>query len=92
LAVDLVEPLREEQLEKLAVRGDKNLAFHCPCTLQHAHKLNGEVEKVSPLLGCTLTDVPESHLCCGLAGTYVLTHHDLARPLRDNKMNALDSG
>lgn len=38
LAVDLVELLREEPLEKLAVRGDKKLAFHCPCTLQHAQK------------------------------------------------------
>ncbi|MDM8621272.1 heterodisulfide reductase-related iron-sulfur binding cluster, partial [Escherichia coli] len=35
LAVDLVELLREEPLEKLAIRGDKKLAFHCPCTLQH---------------------------------------------------------
>ena len=60
LAVDLVELLREEPLEKLAVRGDKKLAFHCPCTLQHAQKLNGEVEKVLLRLGFTLTDVPDS--------------------------------
>ncbi len=92
LAVDLVELLREEPLEKLAVRGDKKLAFHCPCTLQHAQKLNGEVEKVLLRLGFTLTDVPDSHLCCGSAGTYALTHPDLARQLRDNKMNALESG
>lgn len=92
LAVDLVELLREEPLEKLAIRGDKKLAFHCPCTLQHAQKLNGEVEKVLLRLGFTLTDVPDSHLCCGSAGTYALTHPDLARQLRDNKMNALESG
>ncbi|WP_370603869.1 glycolate oxidase subunit GlcF [Escherichia coli] len=92
LAVDLVELLREEPLEKLAIRGDKKLAFHCPCTLQHAQKLNGEVEKVLLRLGFTLTDVPDSHLCCGSAGTYALTHPDLARQLRENKMNALESG
>ena len=63
-----------------------------PCTLQHAQKLNGEVEKVLLRLGFTLTDVPDSHLCCGSAGTYALTHPDLARQLRDNKMNALESG
>ena len=53
---------------------------------------NGEVEKVLLRLGFTLTDVPDSHLCCGSAGTYALTHPDLARQLRDNKMNALESG
>ncbi len=66
LAVDLVELLREEPLEKLAVRGDKKLAFHCPCTLQHAQKLNGEVEKRCFVLDLP-TDVPDSHLCCGSA-------------------------
>lgn len=92
LAVDLVELLRDEPLETLAIRGDKKLAFHCPCTLQHAQKLNGEVEKVLLRMGFTLTDIPDSHLCCGSAGTYALTHPELARQLRDNKMNALESG
>lgn len=91
LAVDLVELLREEPLEKLAIRGDKT-GLPLPVYLQHAQKLNGEVEKVLLRLGFTLTDVPDSHLCCGSAGTYALTHPDLARQLRDNKMNALESG
>lgn len=50
------------------------------------------MEKVLLRLGFTLTDVPDSHLCCGSAGTYALMHPDLARQLRDNKMNALESG
>ncbi|MCU9756234.1 glycolate oxidase subunit GlcF, partial [Escherichia coli] len=44
LALDLVELLREEPLEKLPIRGDKKLAFHCPCPLLHPQKLNGAVE------------------------------------------------
>lgn len=92
LAVDLVELLREEPLEKLAVRGDKNWPSTARVPYNMRKKLNGEVEKVLLRLGFTLTDVPDSHLCCGSAGTYALTHPDLARQLRDNKMNALESG
>jgi len=43
-------------------------------------------------LGFNLTTVPDGHLCCGSAGTYSLTQPELARQLRDNKMNALESG
>ncbi|MCY1500730.1 Lactate utilization protein A [compost metagenome] len=92
LARDLVEVLRGEALEDLGIHGDRRLAFHCPCTLQHAQKLGGAVEDVLTRLGFSLTSVPDSHLCCGSAGTYSLTQPELSRQLRDNKLNALESG
>ncbi|KSQ24978.1 glycolate oxidase subunit GlcF [Pseudomonas aeruginosa] len=92
LAKDLVEVLRAEPLENLGVNGDMRLAFHCPCTLQHAQKLGGSVEGVLTRLGFNLTNVPDNHLCCGSAGTYSLTQPELSRQLRDNKLNALESG
>jgi glycolate oxidase iron-sulfur subunit len=91
LAKDLVEVLRDEPLEKLGVHSDQRLAFHCPCTLQHAQKLGGAVEAILTSLGFNLTSVPDSHLCCGSAGTYSLTQPELSRQLRDNKLNALES-
>ena len=92
MAMDLVEVLRAEPLETLGINGDRRLAFHCPCTLQHAQKLGGAVEGVLGRLGFSLTEVPDSHLCCGSAGTYSLTQPELSRQLRDNKLNALESG
>ena len=92
LAKDLVEVLRDEPLDKLGVHSDQRLAFHCPCTLQHAQMLGGAVEALLQKLGFNLTPVPDSHLCCGSAGTYSLTQPDLSRQLRDNKLNALESG
>ncbi|MGX9568022.1 MULTISPECIES: glycolate oxidase subunit GlcF [Pseudomonas] len=92
LASDLVQVLGAEPLEALGMRGDRRLAFHCPCTLQHAQKLGGAVEGVLERLGFSLTAVPDSHLCCGSAGTYSLTQPELSRQLRDNKLNALESG
>ncbi|WP_456291682.1 glycolate oxidase subunit GlcF [Pseudomonas sp. AK106] len=90
--LDLVEVLRAEPLEQLGGCTRQTLAFHCPCTLQHAQKLGGAVESVLTRLGFNLTPVPDSHLCCGSAGTYSVTQPVLAKQLRDNKMNALESG
>ena len=92
LSRDLVEVLRDEPVERLGVCADQRLAFHCPCTLQHALKLGGQVENLLTRLGFTLTAVPDGHLCCGSAGTYSLTQPALSRQLRDNRLNALESG
>ena len=92
LAKDLVEVLRDEPLETLAISSSQRVAFHCPCTLQHAQKLGGAVESLLTRLGFNLTAVPDNHLCCGSAGTYSLTQPELSRQLRDNKLNALESG
>ncbi|MBV4466970.1 glycolate oxidase subunit GlcF [Pseudomonas sp. SWRI79] len=92
LALDLVQVLADEPLERVCAATDQRIAFHCPCTLQHAQKLGGAVEAVLTRLGFNLTTVPDSHLCCGSAGTYSITQPELARQLRDNKLNALESG
>jgi len=92
LSRDLVEVLKQEDLSNLAVNADKKLAFHCPCTLQHALKLNGAVESILKKVGFSLTAVPDSHLCCGSAGTYSVTQPELATQLRNNKLDALESG
>jgi len=39
-----------------------------------------------------LTQVADSHLCCGAAGTYTLTQPVLSRQLLDNKLAALCDG
>ncbi|MBF3093632.1 cardiolipin synthase ClsB [Pseudomonas aeruginosa] len=91
-ARDLVEVLRDEPLESLGLRCDQRLAFHCPCTLQHAQRLGGAVEAVLRRLGFHLTEVADGHLCCGSAGTYSLTQPALSRRLRDNRLDALESG
>jgi glycolate oxidase iron-sulfur subunit len=92
LARDLVEVLATEPLDTLQRNASQRVAFHCPCTLQHAQKLGGVVESVLRRLGFDLSAVPDSHLCCGSAGTYSITQPALARSLRDNKMAALESG
>lgn len=92
LAQDLVEVLEQQPLETcLSPQARPRLAFHCPCTLQHAQKLGGRVESVLTRLGFELGAVPDSHLCCGSAGTYSLTEPEIAARLRDRKLDALES-
>ena len=89
---DLVQIITEEPLEQVCAASERRIAVHCPCTMQHALKLGGAVEAVLTRLGFNLTQVPDGHLCCGSAGTYSLTQPVLARQLRDQRLNALESG
>ena len=92
LARDLVEVLGAEPLDALKSAERRRIAFHCPCTLQHAQKLGGAVEALLTRLGYDLTAVPDAHLCCGSAGTYSITQPELSMQLRDRKLDALESG
>ncbi|HKB58452.1 MAG TPA: glycolate oxidase subunit GlcF [Gallionellaceae bacterium] len=89
-ARDLSEVIRAEDLAALKpVAGGLRVAYHSSCTLQHGQKLGGTVEDILRRCGHTLTDVPDSHLCCGAAGTYMLTQPELSQRLLDNKLTAL---
>lgn len=92
LTRDIVEVLADEDLERLAPRPQGRLAFHCPCTLQHAQKLSGKVEGLLRRLGFDLAPVADAHLCCGSAGTYSLLQPELSLQLRANKLAALEAG
>ncbi|HSE00328.1 MAG TPA: glycolate oxidase subunit GlcF [Burkholderiales bacterium] len=70
----------------------RQVAFHAPCTLQHGLKLAGRVEELLASLGYSLTQVPDSHLCCGSAGTYSILQPALSKQLLANKIAALEGG
>lgn len=68
------------------------IAFHSPCSLQHGLQIRGRVEALLTSAGFELTMVPDSHLCCGSAGTYSILQPELSQRLLKNKVNALESG
>jgi glycolate oxidase iron-sulfur subunit len=65
------------------------VAFHSPCTLQHALKITSSVEPLLTAAGYTLTAVAERHLCCGSAGTYSILQPQLSQRLLEAKCRAL---
>ncbi len=89
LARDLSEVIAEENLELLQIKNQQRIALHSPCTLGHAQKLSGHVEKILHSLGFTLVEVADNHLCCGSAGTYSILQSELSSKLLTNKLAAL---
>jgi glycolate oxidase iron-sulfur subunit len=90
LARDPGELLSNETLPATARRAQR-VAFHSPCSLQHALKIRGVVEPLLEHCGYELVTTPDAHLCCGSAGTYSILEPELSSRLRDNKLEALQS-
>jgi len=85
-----------EFLAPLIASGNTNshakqrIAFHPPCTLQHAQKIRGVVESILTALGAELVPVADAHLCCGSAGTYSILQPALSQDLRARKLENLE--
>jgi len=95
LLPDLV-PALQQRLPKAKAGADgqpqprARLAYHPPCSLQHAQRLRGGVEQHLGTLGFEVqVAASESHLCCGSAGTYSVLQPVLSRQLRDRKLQHL---
>ena len=62
------------------------VAYHSACSLQHGQKITQLPKELLSKSGFVVKDVPESHLCCGSAGTYNILQPDIARRLRERKV------
>jgi len=87
LAKDLSEVLFKEDLGQLELQGiGRKTAVHCPCSLQHAQQLGGQVEQILQQAGIELTRTKDGHLCCGSAGTYSILQPEMSQQLLTNKL------
>ncbi|HEU4622342.1 MAG TPA: glycolate oxidase subunit GlcF [Burkholderiaceae bacterium] len=94
LTLDLAEYLPRfgsALADKLGTLPFSKLVFHPPCTLQHGQQVRGAVEGLLTALGAEVRLPPNSHLCCGSAGTYSVLHPQIAYRLRDDKLRAIQT-
>lgn len=94
LTKDLAELLPQHAAKltsKLRQPSTERVVFHPPCTLQHGQKIRGVVEQLLGALGAEVLPIPESHLCCGSAGTYAILQPELSTQLRERKLEALQT-
>jgi glycolate dehydrogenase iron-sulfur subunit len=86
LAKDISEYLAGIELKPSSQKGDIKVAYHAACSLQHGQKITLAPKELLSKSGFVVKDVPESHLCCGSAGTYNILQPELAGRLRDRKV------
>jgi glycolate oxidase iron-sulfur subunit len=86
LAKDITEYLGGIELQPAQQQSDLVIAYHSACSLQHGQKITHAPKELLSKNGFVVKDVPESHLCCGSAGTYNILQPDIANRLRDRKV------
>jgi glycolate oxidase iron-sulfur subunit len=83
---DITEYVDGLELRPTQQQNDVVVAYHSACSLQHGQKITQVPKELLSKNGFVVKDVPESHLCCGSAGTYNILQPDIARRLRDRKV------
>jgi glycolate oxidase iron-sulfur subunit len=86
LTKDIAEYLSGIELMQTQLSDHLVVAYHSACSLQHGQKITQAPKDLLSKSGFVVKDVPESHLCCGSAGTYNLLQPDIANRLRDRKV------
>jgi glycolate oxidase iron-sulfur subunit len=91
LAKDLAEFVAEIGLVAPAIATGQRVAYHAACSLQHGQQIREQPKALLAKAGFTVLEVPESHLCCGSAGTYNMLQPAIATHLRDRKVGNIES-
>ncbi|MDF2367263.1 heterodisulfide reductase-related iron-sulfur binding cluster, partial [Sneathiella sp.] len=86
LACDITEFLCRIELDPKVKPGLK-VAYHSACSLQHGQQIREEPKILLKQMGFEVADIPESHICCGSAGTYNLLQPDLSAKLKARKVS-----
>ncbi|MDX2201342.1 MAG: glycolate oxidase subunit GlcF [Hyphomicrobiaceae bacterium] len=61
------------------------VAYHSACSMQHGQRIHEAPRTLLRNAGFTVVEIPESHLCCGSAGTYNIMQPETAAALRERK-------
>ncbi|HEX8914505.1 MAG TPA: heterodisulfide reductase-related iron-sulfur binding cluster [Humisphaera sp.] len=89
---DVTEVLAELGLPEMPHRVEMTVTYHDACHLVHAQKVAAQPRALlAKVPGLTLVPLPESDMCCGAAGTYNLTHPEMAGDLAERKLKHVDA-
>ncbi|CAB3741066.1 Lactate utilization protein A [Paraburkholderia sediminicola] len=91
LAMDFSEWLVRMELPPPEQARRYRVAYHDACSLRNAQKVTAQPRKLLRKAGFEVVDVPESHFCCGSAGTYNMLQPELARQLGERKAENIAS-
>lgn len=87
---DISQVLIELGLPERRHRVEKTVTYHEACHLVHAQKVSAAPRQLlASIPGLTLVPMLDSDMCCGAAGTYNLTHPEMARQLAQRKLSTI---
>lgn len=85
IALDISEWLVKLGLPTPANSRRLAVTYHDACSLRNVQKVTSQPRALLKAAGYVVNDVPESHFCCGSAGTYNLLQPEIARDLGQRK-------
>jgi glycolate oxidase iron-sulfur subunit len=90
MTFDISELIHDIKYLKYVMRPPLRVAYHPACSLAHGQRVTTAPKEMLSKAGFVTKDIPESHLCCGSAGTYNMLQPELANRLRDRKIANID--
>jgi glycolate oxidase iron-sulfur subunit len=88
---DVTEFLAEIGLTQPVIKTGQAIAYHSACSMQHGQRIKDPPRNLLRAAGFEVLEIPESHLCCGSAGTYNMLQPEIATELRDRKVRNIES-
>ena len=90
LTRDVTEFLTDYDLGPPKRWSSLQVAYHAPCSLQHAQRVIDPPRALLKKAGFGLLEINEGDICCGSAGTYNLFQPEIAKELRDRKIENIE--
>ncbi len=91
IARDISELMAEIGLEPTGNAPKLRVAYHSACSMQHGQKITKTPFELLSRAGFDPVPVPESHICCGSAGTYNLLQPEIAGQLQERKVANIET-
>jgi glycolate oxidase iron-sulfur subunit len=85
LAADITEMIERLGLSAPRHPTGQRVAYHSACSLQHGQRIRTTPQRLLEAAGFDVREIPESHLCCGSAGTYNMLQPELSHQLKERK-------
>ena len=90
LAMDVSELLTDLEIDFAAVP-KLRVAYHATCSLQFGQRIRYTPLKLLKRAGFTVLEPRDAHACCGFAGTFGITQHEISAQLKTNKVRSLEA-